>query len=212
MAKNKMQVKIEIESDTKKLKETDKSLKQIGESANGSSKTVGKFSKKIDLIAHSLQAFHFGLNTINMASSKISEGVKLFGDFEASIKKLGAISGATAKELQILEQTSRSLGSSTRYSASEVSEAMNFLAMAGLKTKDITSSIGGVLNLATIGTTSLGVAADISSNILSGFSLEAEKLESVVDTMSATITNSNTNIEQMEQFKKYEARKFASYY
>lgn len=205
MAKNDLKIKIGVEADTKKLKETSRDIKQIGESANGSSSKVGSLSKKVDFLAHSLQIAHIGFRALGEASGKISDGVKLFGDFEASIKKLGAISGATAKELKALENTSRELGKTTRYSASEVSEAMNFLAMAGLKSADIEQSISGVLNLATIGTTSLGVAADISSNILSGFSLEATKLNEVVDVMSAAITNSNTNIEQMGDAMKYAA-------
>ncbi len=131
--------------------------------------------------------------------------INIVADFEQSIAKLGAISGASKENLEKLKQKAEELGKTTMFSASEVAEGMNYLAMAGYKTKDIMASIGDVLNLAAVGQIDLGRASDIASNILSGFNLKAEETKRVVDVMTATITNANTNIPEMGEAMKYVA-------
>jgi len=131
--------------------------------------------------------------------------INIVADFEQSIAKLGAISGASKENLDKLKQKAEELGKTTMFSASEVAEGMNYLAMAGYKTKDIMASIGDVLNLAAVGQIDLGRASDIASNILSGFNLKAKETKRVVDVMTATITNANTNIPEMGEAMKYVA-------
>jgi hypothetical protein len=49
----------------------------------------------------------------------------------------------------------------------------------------------------------LGRAADISSNILTAFGMEASELDGVVDKLTYTFTNSNTSMEQLGEAFKY---------
>src|SRR5699024_5978617 len=46
--------------------------------------------------------------------------IKVGADFEKSMSKVGALTGASEKEFKQLEQTARDLGKSTKYSAGEV--------------------------------------------------------------------------------------------
>ncbi|WP_268893512.1 phage tail tape measure protein [Paenibacillus xylanilyticus] len=75
----------------------------------------------------------------------------------------------------------------------------------GFKTNEIMAAMPGVLNLAAAGQMELARTADIASNILTGFQLEAGETSSVVDVMAKTMTNSNTNIEQLGYAMKYVA-------
>ena len=110
---------------------------------------------------------------------------------------MAAVSGATGEELKALEERAKSLGESTQYSASQVADAMNFLAMAGFTSSQILDSTAGVLDLATVGMLDLGTAADITSNVISGFNLDAKETARVVDVFAKTITSSNTNVEEL---------------
>ncbi|MGN0252030.1 MAG: phage tail tape measure protein [Oliverpabstia sp.] len=74
--------------------------------------------------------------------------VKTAADFEASMSKVSAVSGATGADLDALSAKAREMGSKTKFSASEAAEAMNYMAMAGWKTEDMLSGIEGVMNLA----------------------------------------------------------------
>lgn len=131
--------------------------------------------------------------------------IKVGADFEKSMKKVQAVTGASEKQFGQLEGKARDLGSSTTYSAKEVADAMGFLGMAGFKTNDILDATGDMLNLATIGNLDLARTADIASNMLTGMGLEASDMGKVVDTMAKTMTNSNVDIEMLGESFKYVA-------
>ena len=59
------------------------------------------------------------------------------------------------------------------------------------------------MNMATAGATDLGRASDISSDILSAFGLQASDMGRVADTLTATFTRSNTNLEMLGETMKY---------
>ncbi|GAW85027.1 conserved hypothetical protein [Bathymodiolus platifrons methanotrophic gill symbiont] len=135
----------------------------------------------------------------------IAAPVKIAVDFEQSIAKLGAITRADEKSLQSLETTARKLGETTLFTASQSAKAMTFLGMAGFKTNQIMAATPGMLNLAQAAGSDLAVTADIASNILSGFSLEAEQMGRVGDILSATFTSSNTTLQMLGDTLKYAA-------
>lgn len=124
-------------------------------------------------------------------------------DFEAAMSKVQALSGATGDELAALEQQARDLGKATVFSASEAAEAMAFLAMAGYDTNQIMSAMPGLLDLAAAGQLELGAAADITTNIMSGFNLEAEKTGQVADVLAKAAASANTSVEQMGDAMSY---------
>ena len=126
-------------------------------------------------------------------------------NFEQSIAKLGAITRSSEDALKQLETSARSLGEATQFSASRAASAMTFLGMAGISTNDIFSATPGMLNLAQAAGSDLAETADIASNILSGFSLEAEQMGRVGDVLSATFTSSNTTLQMLGDTLKYAA-------
>lgn len=128
---------------------------------------------------------------------------KIGMDFEAAMSKVQALSGATGDELAALEQQARDLGKATVFSASEAAEAMAFLAMAGYDTNQIMSAMPGLLDLAAAGQLELGAAADITTNIMSGFNLEAEKTGQVADVLAKAAASANTSVEQMGDAMSY---------
>jgi len=126
-------------------------------------------------------------------------------NFEQSIAKLGAVTKADEASIKSLEDTARKLGETTLFTASQSAEAMSFLGMAGFKTNKILAATPGVLNLAQAAGSDLAQTADISSNILSGFSLEAEEMGRVGDVLSATFTSSNTTLQSLGETLKFVA-------
>lgn len=129
--------------------------------------------------------------------------LKLGGDFEASMNRVAAVSGASGAEMQKLENLAKEMGSTTQYSASEAAEALGFLSMAGFDASQSAEALPGVLNLAAAGATDLGSAADIASNILSGYGMEVSELGSVNDALSKTFTSTNTDLNMLGESFKY---------
>ena len=102
-----------------------------------------------------------------------------------------------------LTKQARELGRTTQYTASQASEAMQFLGMAGLSTNQILAATPSVLNLAIAGNMDLGRTADIASNILTGFNMEAERTGEVADILAQASRSTNVNVEMLGQTMKF---------
>jgi phage-related minor tail protein len=55
--------------------------------------------------------------------------VKLATDFEAGMSKVQAVSGATADDMIKLKEKAKEMGATTKFSATESAEAMNYMAL-----------------------------------------------------------------------------------
>lgn len=119
--------------------------------------------------------------------------------FESSMSRVAAISRATDADLKALRATARQLGSSTEFSASQAADGLGFLAMAGFTAKEALDAIPSVLDLATAAGMELASAADIASNIMSGFGIEASNAASVADVLAAASSRANTDVSQLGQ-------------
>ena len=87
--------------------------------------------------------------------------VKTAADFDSSMSKVAAVSGAAGDDLQALRDKAREMGAQTKFSASEAADAMNYMAMAGWKTEDMLSGIEGIMNLAAASGEDLATTSDI---------------------------------------------------
>ena len=125
--------------------------------------------------------------------------------FDDSMRKVKAISQATGEEFKQMTDLARELGRSTRFSASEAAEGMQYLAMAGFSTSEVMESIDDMLSLAAAGAIDLGIAADIASNVLTGFNLQASEAGRVADVLAKASASSNTDIIQLGQAMSYVA-------
>lgn len=160
--------------------------------------TVGSMAKGALAIAGVTSA-------IQILRASISGAVTTMVQFEDSLAAVGAVTRASDKEMLSLEKTARSLGATTRFSASQAAEGMRFLGMAGFETSDIIEAMPGLLDLAVAGALELGSAADITSNIMSGFGLEAEEAARVADVLAGASSSANTNVEQLGEGMKFVA-------
>lgn len=123
--------------------------------------------------------------------------VKTAADFDDSMRKVAAVTGATGDQFEALRQQAIDLGATTAWSASESAAAMQYLGMAGLDTNEILEATPQMLSLASAGAMDLGAAADIATNVLSGFNLEISDLAHVSDVLAQAAASSNTSVEQL---------------
>ena len=121
-------------------------------------------------------------------------------DFESQMAKVGAIAGVTGTpEFDELVEEARRLGAETRYSATEVGQAMEYMGMAGWKNKEIMAGLASVLNLATVADMDLGQASDFVTDALTALGMEAGEAGDMVDMLAAVSTNTNTSVAQMQK-------------
>jgi len=123
--------------------------------------------------------------------------VRTISEFETSISKLGAISGATTSQLEGMRDVAKQLGATTEFSAGQAADGLTFLAQAGFSAAESMAAIPAVLDLATASGLGLAAAADTASNIMSGFGIAAAEAARVSDVLAAAASSSNTNVSQL---------------
>lgn len=144
-----------------------------------------------------------------MAAAGVSLGaadaVQTFASFEAGMSQVAAISGATGAELDSLTEKAKYMGATTKFTATESSEAFNYMAMAGWKTGDMLDGIEGIMNLAAASGEDLGTTSDIVTDALTAFGLSASDSTHFADVLAQTASNANTNVSMMGESFKYVA-------
>jgi TP901 family phage tail tape measure protein len=144
-------------------------------------------------------------SAINKMKELITETVKVGETFDSSMSNVGAISGATADEMDALRDKAAEMGASTKFSASEVADGFGYMAMAGWKTEQMVDGIDGVLNLAAASGADLATTSDIVTDALTAMGLQAGDAAHLADVMAAASSNANTNVEMMGETFKYVA-------
>jgi hypothetical protein len=124
--------------------------------------------------------------------------VKTFADFEQSMAKVKAISGATGAEFQNLNKLAKDLGISTRFSASEVSDLMLNYSKLGFSSSEIEKITGATLNLALATGEDLAKSAEVAGGALRGFGLDASEMDRVVNTMAAGFSMSGLDLDKFQ--------------
>ncbi len=189
--------------------ETENELKRLEEQANQSATALQKISatgEKLKDVGGNIE--NAGKKLLPVTATVTALGtasVKTAADFESSMSKVAAVSGASGKELEDLTKKAREMGSKTKFSASEAAEAMNYMAMAGWKTEDMLSGIEGVMNLAAASGEDLATTSDIVTDALTAFGLSAQDSGHFADVLAAASSNANTNVSMMGETFKYAA-------
>ena len=81
--------------------------------------------------------------------------------------------------------------------------AMRYLGMAGLTVNEVYEATPQMLSMASAGVMDLATAADIATNVLSGFNLKVGDLAHVSDVLVQAARLSNTSVEQLGSAMAY---------
>lgn len=152
---------------------------------------------------------------IKMAIGKLkdlaSETINVGKEFDKSMSNVGALSGATAEELEMLRDTAKEYGATTQFSASEAADALGYMALAGWDANQSADALGGVLDLAASSGMGLADASDMVTDYLSAFSMEADESTYFADVLAYAQANANTTAAGLgEAFKNCAASMNAS--
>ena len=169
------------------------------------SRQAQRMSKDLNKIGNSITNMGKSL-TLGVTAPIVGIGtasLKATMDFDKSMSKVQALSSATGEQLVLLKEKATELGATTAFSASQVSEAMQYMALAGWKTNDILEGTAGILAAASASGEDLAKVSDIITDGLSAFGLEANKANHFADVLSTTATNANTTIGMMGEAFTY---------
>lgn len=143
-------------------------------------------------------------------ASALRNSVITGAEFEATMSRTEAIMSSggpqwldRTAQTQALNKEVRALGQSTVFTASEVADGLQQIGMAGISAADAMTALPATLTLANLANVSMARSADIATNVLMTFNMEAKDLGKVVDLMATAVNNSNTDIEQLANALTY---------
>ena len=126
--------------------------------------------------------------------------------FEKSMSNVIATMGITKDTIQdgqnsyeLLAETAKKMGETTKFSASESADALNYLALAGYDAQKACEALPAVLNLAQAGNMDLARTSDLVTDAMSALGIEAtnENLTHFGDVLAKTSSRSNTSVAQL---------------
>ena len=134
----------------------------------------------------------------------IDDCVEVYADFDDSMRQVAATMGLSSQEIaqsggdfDKLSKAAKDAGASTRYSASEAAEALNYLALAGYDANQSIEVMPKVLDLAAAGGLDLAYASDLVTDSMSALGLSSSELDTFMDQMAKTSQKSNTSVQQL---------------
>lgn len=173
---------------------------KVDNSLNAVSQKVDKAFSKITKVAKSATLVGGAA-----ATAAVTGAVKAGSSFESQISTVEAISGAAEKQITQLEEKAKEMGATTQFTATESGQAMEYMAMAGWKTKDMLNGISGIMDLAAASGEDLAGTSDIVTDALTAFNLQAKDSAHFADVLAQASSNSNTNVSMMGETFKYVA-------
>lgn len=202
------------DSNADELKKAEKATKDVGNAADDASKEIGEFKNELKSDVQDAAKVVAALTAAILAVGKASVDAGM--EFDSSMKKVMATLGYTEEQLndssseasrtyQALRDYAQEMGASTKFSASQSAEALNYMAMAGWNDKQMLEGLDGVLNLAAASGAELATTSDIVTDALTAMGYGAEEAGHLADVMAAASSNANTNVEMMGETFKYAA-------
>lgn len=197
-------LKTQIDIDNAALKDLQNQMKEFGNVSAQHLKAVGSKMQEVGG-----QISDVGKTMTTKVTMPIVAGfgyaVKSAADFESQMSKVQAISGSGADQMAQLEEKARAMGETTKFSAVEAGEGLEYMAMAGWKTEDMLNGLDGIMYLAAASGEELGTTSDIVTDALTAFGMKAEESSHFADILAAASSNANTNVSMMGESFKYAA-------
>lgn len=168
---------------------------------------IGLAGAKIAGLINPATLAALGIGKIGKAS------VKTGMEFDASMSQVYALmssvnegAGLTGEEMNTLRDRAREMGATTQYTASDVADAMGYMALAGWDVNQVYDNIPAVLNLAAASSMDLASASDIVTDYMTTFSHTAPEAAQLVDVLAYAQSHSNAKTFQFASAWQYSAR------
>lgn len=106
--------------------------------------------------------------------------------YEASMSRVGAITGATSQQMAMMNSVAEKMGRTTQFSSVSAAEGFRLMADSGFSVQDSIAGLPSVLELSTMGLVSLAEAVDIADNLTEGYNRNISEMSKINDVMAMT--------------------------
>lgn len=143
--------------------------------------------------------------TVSAAAVKATQSVVKVGSaFQSAMSQVSATMGLSSQDIENnadaykkLSDAAQEMGATTKYTATQAAQALNYLALAGYDVEQSISLLPDVLNTASAGGMDLARASDMVTDAMSALGLSIDEASLFVDKLAKTSQKSNTTVTQL---------------
>lgn len=175
---------------SKQLKDVNTRIVQLRTSFKGVVAEQNRVTLSMGGLTKAFAGIAIAFATVKRLAQGFMEAYKTISNFEQANANLASILGATSEQMAKMEKAAVDLGSSSRYTATQVTELQTELAKLGFTTDQIIAMQKAVLNFAGSVGTDLASAAALAGVALRAFDLRADQTEDALGTMAVACNKS----------------------
>lgn len=123
--------------------------------------------------------------------------IKMASDFDKNITKIEALVGRTGKELDSFAEASKRMATETGISSAKTSEAMFFIASAGLEGASAISVLEQASKASASGLGDVAQIADLATSALNAYGSETLSAEGATDVLTAAVREGKLSSEEL---------------
>lgn len=198
------------------VRRMEKNTKKFGKTTTRAFKRADRQAGKLNKTLRGMLIGGGILGGVALLSRGVSSVTREFIEFDDSIIAAGArfkdigpeVDDFTAR-IQGIKKAAREAGATTEFTAAQSAQALDFLARAGFTSAEAIGSLKSMIDLATASGEDFSAVADMSSDLLGAFGLNADNtaqkiknLNRLNDVLVKTVNSANVTITDMFETMK----------
>lgn len=192
---------------TTEMNRMEQEMQELGNSSDALSKDLDKTEKSSARLKAAMKAaVSAAAAAVGTLSGLGIAAIKVGSDFEESMSQVAATMGMSVSEIhngseayETLATAAKNAGATTKFTATQAAEALNYLALAGYDAGTSAEVLPSVLNLAAAGGLDLAYASDLATDAMAALGIEAsaDNLTQFGDQMARASSKANYSVAQL---------------
>lgn len=192
---------------TTEMNRMEQEMQELGNSSDALSKDLDKTEQSSARMKAAMKAaVSAAAAAVGTLSGLGIAAIKVGSDFEESMSQVAATMGMSVSEIhngseayETLATAAKNAGATTKFTATQAAEALNYLALAGYDAGTSAEVLPSVLNLAAAGGLDLAYASDLATDAMAALGIEAsaDNLTQFGDQMARASSKANYSVAQL---------------
>lgn len=192
---------------TTEMNRMEQEMQELGNSSDVLSKDLDKTEQSSARMKAAMKAaVSAAAAAVGTLSGLGIAAIKVGSDFEESMSQVAATMGMSVSEIhngseayETLATAAKNAGATTKFTATQAAEALNYLALAGYDAGTSAEVLPSVLNLAAAGGLDLAYASDLATDAMAALGIEAsaDNLTQFGDQMARASSKANYSVAQL---------------
>jgi TP901 family phage tail tape measure protein len=153
---------------------------KFSQTLGNASKSISKFGAKTAAVGKSMtMALTIPIAVFGALS------VREFAKYETSLARVQALTGATTEQMSALNNMTKTLGSTTRYGATQSAQGIQLMVESGFKLNESIGALPEVLRLSTIAQIDMNAAVETADLLADAYNVNISEMAQTNDMMAS---------------------------